>query len=521
MELPISPSAQRRKPKLSAFTPKQLRRFYEPIVLFKALNDISRESGRIRSPERYPNLQTDEDKFQSFLDKLALVCDRTKGGSTVTAVTVLDEDDSLKYIFGCNQLSAAKLDATTGFLQRLLRKTENFHRLKPIQKPGVQEEIRNLVLAFNRRRIEQYIIDLQKELGTCIESCSQIDYNDMSTVETSLKELALALGTTIDKKADEAEYLDICLHCLREIHAFKKATTDKFIDERATEGRLPDHKSMFCWSELRHNLSRLLAYEVAVETFIATEANWPELFQETTVKPVPSSRPDSNPLGKKSEEARNIIGRLDSDPLIIENYRNLASRLEGDPYLLNERIKKQCMKDSFRPIVHCEILVLNWVLVEYKEPSFFQNRRYIGTSKGSCKLCHRYVEAHPSTIKMRSTHGNVYANWKFPDLVKTEGNIGHRERQNMFNSMINAVRKDAFFILEEKAPTGKSHDSNTYTFVSHPEPDVEAEAGGSDTSEVDELAERLEAGLGFTNMSTKGSLESFDSDDEEGGTSLF
>ncbi|KAH7156422.1 hypothetical protein EDB81DRAFT_880741 [Dactylonectria macrodidyma] len=520
MELPTSPSAQRCKPGLLVFKPKQLRRFYEPIVLFKALSDISRESGRIRSPERFSSPLTDEERFQSFLDKLALVCDRTKGGSTVTAVTILDEDNGFTYVFGCNQLSVSKLEATTNFLQKLLRKVENFHRLKPIRTPGVQEDIRKLVLAFNRRRIELYMAALQEELGTCIESCSQIDYDDISTIERSLKELKSSIGITIDKKADEDEYLDSCLHCLQEINAFKRATTDNFIDERATEGRLPDHKSMSCWSELRHNLSRLLAYDAAVETFIATEAKWPELFQEIGVKPVPSSHPDSNPLGRKSEEAQSIIGRLASDPRIVEKYRNMASKLEGEPYLLNERIKEQCEKNSFKPIVHCEILVLNWVLVEHKEPLFFRKWAYIGTSKPSCKLCHRYIEAHPSSIKVRSTHGNVYPNWRFPDLAKTANNLGQRERQNMFNSMIDVVRKDAFFILEEKAPTGKSHDSNTYTFVSHLESDVEAEAAGSDTSGIDELTERLEAGLGFTNMSKVDNLESFDSDDEEGGTSL-
>ncbi|KAF7553771.1 hypothetical protein G7Z17_g3378 [Cylindrodendrum hubeiense] len=523
MDTTPTPSPQPGKSDLVVFKPKQLRRFYEPIVLFKALNDISRKWGRIRSPDRSPNPQTDDEEFQLFLDKLALVCDRKKGGTTVTAVTVLDHDeDALTYVIGCNQISAPAREKTSHFVLELLKKVEGFNNLEPLEKPGVRNGIRDFILAYNRPRIECYMNSLLKELGNCIESCSQIDFDDISQIERSLKELETSIGDGVDKKIAEAEYLESCLYCLQRIKEFQRAAPmNTFIDERATEGRLPDHKSMVCWSELRHNLARLLVYEKAVATFIATEAKWSELFQEVKVKSVASSRPDGNPLGKKSEEAQSVIGRMSSHAPTIAKYRKLSLNLEADPYLLNDRIKEQCDKVNFRPIVHCEVLVLNWILAEYTEPRFFRNWRYIGTSKGPCKLCHYYFEAHPSQVKIRPAHGNVYTSWRFADLTKAQGEAGVRGRQNIFNSMMDAVRKDAFLILEEKSPIGKSHDSNTYTFMSHPESDREVEVGGSDTSEVDNLIEQFEAGLSFTNTSTTDSLALSGSDDEEGGTSLF
>ncbi|KAH6990951.1 hypothetical protein BKA56DRAFT_667469 [Ilyonectria sp. MPI-CAGE-AT-0026] len=521
MDLTPPTSPQHGKSDLVLFKPKQLRRFYEPVVLFKALNDISRTLGRIRLPDRSPTPETDEEKFQLFLDKLALVCDREKRGSTVTAVAVLDqEEDVLTYVFACNQISTSGLEKTTNFVLELLKKVEGFNNLEPAEKIGVREDIRNLILAFNRPRVECYMRSVLQELENCIQSCNHIEYDDISQIERSLKELHRSIGDGVGKKTIEAEYLHSSLRCLRGINDFRKAPMINFIDERATEGRLPDHRTMFCWAELRHNLTRLLAYEKTVEIFVTTEAKWPELFQEIEVKAVISSRPDINPLGKKSEDAQSIIGRMSSDIRTIQKYRGLSLNLEAEPYQLNDRIAEQCQKRRFKPIVHCEVLLLNWILVKYTEPIFFQKWRYIGTSKGPCKLCYYYFEAHPSPIKVRPAHGNVYTSWRFPDLTSAQGDLGMRGRQTIFNSMIDAIRNDAFSILEEKSPIGKSHDSNTYTFVSHPESDCEVEAGGSESSEIEELVEQFDAGLGFTNtLKTDGHVMP-SSDDEEGGTSL-
>lgn len=179
MDLTPPTSPQRGKSDLVLFKRKHLRRFYEPVVLFKALNDISRTWGRIRLPDRSPTPETDEEKFQLFLDKLALVCDREKSGPTVTAVTVLDqEEDVLTYVFACNQISTPGLEKTKNFVLELLKKVEGFSNLEPTEKIGVREDIRNLILAFNRPRVECYIRSLLQELENCIESCNHIEYDD-------------------------------------------------------------------------------------------------------------------------------------------------------------------------------------------------------------------------------------------------------------------------------------------------------------------------------------------------------
>ncbi|KPM37387.1 hypothetical protein AK830_g9161 [Neonectria ditissima] len=523
-----SSSPETLSPDLVPFKPKQLRRFYEPVILFKALNDISRKQGNIRLPDHPPKPKTDAERFRLFLDKIASVCDQKKGGPNVTAVTILDQEDAFLYVFACNQVSLAGLKRKASFLSALLKKISGFKDLKPAEKNKARENIVNLILVFNRERIERYLKDLQGKLQDCLESCGLRDHDEVYKIERCLQGLKESIGNVeLDAIVDEADYLESCLYCLREIKAFQKATKKasktNFIDERADEGRASDHKSMACWSEFRHHSTRLLSYDRAVTTLVAAESEWPELFQEVKVQSVPSSRPSKNPLGRKSEDARSIarrMGRVEED---IDRYTELASRLEPEPYNVNGRIRSLCSadgeKDSFKPIVHCEVLVLDWILARKPEPEFFQGWRYIGTSKGTCKMCDYYFSADPSSIKVRPTHGNVYPKWRFPDLYRADGEAGVRRRQNIFNSMMENVRSDAVAILEDRSPIGKTNDSNTYNFQTETTSDLEVEAGESDPFESGDLAQQLTE-LSFTNTSTSDSLVLSDSDDEEGGTSL-
>ncbi|KAK7430186.1 hypothetical protein QQZ08_003371 [Neonectria magnoliae] len=523
-----SSSPQSSSQDLVPFKPKQLRRFYEPIVLFKALNDISRDQGNVRSPDHPQKPQNEAERFHLFLDKIASVCDQKKGGATVTAVTVLDQEDAFLYVFACNRVSAAGLLKKVGFLSSLLTKISGYKDLNTTEKTKAREDIVNFILVFNRPRIEVYLNGLRDDLRDCLKSCEQRNDDQIFKVERCLLQLEKSIrDINLDKSIIETDYLESCLYCLGKINDFrmatKKAGIANFIGKQADEGRVADYKSMACWSQFRHNLTRLQAYERAVTVFITAENEWPELFQEVKVLAVPSSQPLKNPLGKKSEEAQNIAGRMGDAQPEIERLKNLVRRLEPEPYGINARIRTLCGPDSFKPIVHCEVLVLNWILAQKTEPEFFKRCRYIGTSKGTCKMCHYYFEADPSSIKVRPTHGNVYTKWRFPDLYRADGNAGVARRQGIFNLMMDNIRRDAVSILEDRSPTGKTNDSGTYTFLSETRSDLEVEAGDSAPSEVEDLAEQLDAELSFTSTSTLDSLmisDSDDDDDEEGGTRL-
>lgn len=216
------------------------------------------------------------------------------------------------------------------------------------------------------------------------------------------------------------------------------------------------------WSELLHCISRLKAYDQAVDALIQANSEWPEVFQtdRLVIHHVSSSKRMTNPLGKKSMNVDNCIGRMTNDQSIMAQFRNFGANLQK--FQLNERIESQCMNETFRPFVHAEVLVYDWITTRGEESglSFFNGWKYIGASKPTCKLCDYFFDAVGGNIGRRSSHGNVYINWRLPDGYRAASSEG---RSSVYITMNNRIRDDAFKILSHKGSTGKPHDSDTYS----------------------------------------------------------
>jgi hypothetical protein len=208
-----------------------------------------------------------------------------------------------------------------------------------------------------------------------------------------------------------------------------------------------------------------------------------------------------------------------SDGASIERYRGLARSLEW--ISLDDRIMTQCTRSSFKPYVHSEVLVLEWVMAR-PNATFFHDWKYIGSSKGACQLCRYYFDAagQHNNIKTRPSHGNLYVNWRFPDIREPEKPSCKTRRQTIYNSMMARIREDAFSILVDKSSKGKKHDSSTHplTSVLYASTDIWTDTGAREIPDIDELGEQFSKGL--TLKSVIETIEESDADNEDGGTSL-
>ena len=207
-----------------------------------------------------------------------------------------------------------------------------------------------------------------------------------------------------------------------------------------------------------------------------------------------------------------------SNHAIKERYLAHARSLEW--VNLDDRVKSQCIRPNFTPYVHAEVLVLEWIMAQ-SNVVFFRDWRYIGSSKGACQLCRYYFDAtgQHSNIKTRPSHGNLYVNWRFPDLPELEDAFGRTRRQTILNSMMTRIREDAFKILVEKSSRGKRHDSSTHplTSVLYASTDVRTDGGARDLPDIVELGESFANGLSLrSRVNSMGS----DTDDEDGGILL-
>jgi hypothetical protein len=150
---------------------------------------------------------------------------------------------------------------------------------------------------------------------------------------------------------------------------------------------------------------------------------------------------------------------------LLDRYKELSSKIE-QMYPLDKEIAKEWERKATRPIVHAEILVLNWLENSGGTAGarFFHNWQYIGSSKPTCKLCHCYFTYHPSAVKVRGTHGNLYPSWRFPDRTDVHdvqtSEAALRERHNILQEMVGELRRDIQAALSDRLSSTKIHDSS-------------------------------------------------------------
>lgn len=148
-----------------------INKFYEPLVLLKAMNDEMTNLAEFVDPDDFNYRGDVKTIFQAFVYKLAHVCDSTpgNGGSTVTSIMLLrgSEGINVEYHLASNQRSADDLENVRAYIQYLL---ERVGRASASAKTSeLRKDLLNAVLWFNRPRINSYIGRLEIEIQRCID----------------------------------------------------------------------------------------------------------------------------------------------------------------------------------------------------------------------------------------------------------------------------------------------------------------------------------------------------------------
>ncbi|KAK1636395.1 hypothetical protein BDP81DRAFT_489910 [Colletotrichum phormii] len=410
----------------------------------------------------------------------------------------------MQYIFASNQRSSGDAESEVRIIQQLL---DRMGLQKPVDvrdddRSPLFRELLCSILLFHTQRITLYKSRLQQRLNQCIEDLKAKSF------EAGIFPTDQVKGVYGDPLLDELEYLktftraeepsndneEFALnseYLILAANGFLKSPMYESVIERTREGRFNESER---WCELQHFIGRLSSYHVAVRGIISSRRRLhPDLFENFEILWLPSSSPMKNPINtlqshmtvktqQKRRSAESIIRRMMSNTADRDATLEQANTLQVCG--LNESISRQCQRTSFHPIVHCEILLLHYLCREYcgdlHHIPFFDDARYIGCSKPTCRLCEYYFAAHNSDIRVRSGHKNVYSNWTVPNLF-VDNSIEANERDNLLDRVISKIREDALRALRERTSDGKRHDSNTHssypTFQS-PEANAQTNMGG-------------------------------------------
>ncbi|KAF7548218.1 hypothetical protein G7Z17_g7216 [Cylindrodendrum hubeiense] len=458
----MSPSTV--EPEIIPMKSRVIHKFYEPLVLLSALNSATRETAVPVNVMASIDADDDKEVFQAFVYKLGHVCDRVKGdyGATITSFYVLQDqnnEDQVHYWFASNQRTHEELEYTKAHVEGLLNKVKNASGDTSRQR-SVFKALLSDVLIFNRPRVGYYISKMMEHATKCISMCLDIPDEKEPMIGEILEVLVDLIDFDTSANTSDQVFAERCHQIIIMLERLPLSPSGRAIAERAAEGRMPGVPSEECWSDLQHMINRTVAYAQSVRFMLKAKSNWPKLFKHFDVSYYESSARMPRPFRNKSQTAEGIVGRMTRKTETMTTFRAFVLHLQM--FDLDKLIQTEYRRESFRPIVHSEVLLLDQLdkkgLLEKR--FFFNGWMYIGSSKPTCKLCDHFFEKYPAKIGRRPTHGNMYLSWRFPDVLKSQGDEGVQKRHDMLERVLQKVREEAFDIVKMKSPSSYRRDDS-------------------------------------------------------------
>lgn len=167
--LPLDMTAEEPVPTTSKATHK----FYEPIILYEALIDAVKHTAKPPAPEPNINIEDPKQVFCAFVNKLSHVCDKKRGGDTVTSFAVLKDQHNparAHFVFAANRQTVSELGVTAAYVRSLLQKIDQAPDGE-VNQHNVRSSLLYHILRFNRPRVSFYLRNLRSQATACLESC--------------------------------------------------------------------------------------------------------------------------------------------------------------------------------------------------------------------------------------------------------------------------------------------------------------------------------------------------------------
>lgn len=179
-----------------------LKRFYEPIVFFLALTMACKHNQVHKVLNTAPsiNVETPDQLFRDYVNKLCQICDSRPKGSTITAMSILQHPDHIEYRFASNQRDEEDEQRAKEFLLDILRTLRDWS--KPTHSL-VKTRLLRKIIAFNRARLQLYIRFLSSSTDQCLELSKVQEISE--ELPEKLGKLQKILSGVNNKSLDEKE----------------------------------------------------------------------------------------------------------------------------------------------------------------------------------------------------------------------------------------------------------------------------------------------------------------------------
>lgn len=244
----------------------------------------------------------------------------------------------------------------------------------------------------------------------------------------------------------------------------RKSDNMKLITTRGLPADGESHRStlVMTYVGLRHVLGRLASHVRAPKMVILDARRHQNIFDEgvSTVKKVatPESVPSPAPNGKVTPAS--IMNRMASSGGHRMRMYQDAMAFMDQKLQIGDKIRETYAKEDFRPIVHCEVQVLEHFYENCLRFAF--NDRSVACSKPACYCCHLYFKAHPAAPEEPRSHQKIWLNWGPPLIPGGDRDAARYPHQrDILNRMVETIRKEALNQIERKVTDMGFHPDST------------------------------------------------------------
>ncbi|KAM3458995.1 hypothetical protein MY3296_000142 [Beauveria thailandica] len=434
-------------------------------LLYEAVNETCRAGTEAAYSSGVAGQEESLSDTETFLCKLAQICDSQKGGDTITALACLTGRDGLEYILCSNSRQDSELNECVRFLTKLL----NHVMMNPdkLQAKALRKQVLWRILKFNIGRVSLYLKALFVMVDMCINDCYTRGEGHHSPALRYLLAIAERCTFEIDMSStenSESLFLSSCENLINIIQDVKAKGLSRILDTRAD---VPSNRN---WSQLRHLFGRLHSYRQAADTIIAASVRRPDLLTNFTVQFV-SSAPPARSLVPRGMRLRQLLCSAFPEGFVAGCAEDLAElEHRGLPDVLAALQHRHRTKTA----VHCEVLLHGYLDDQGRlsPPQFLDGACFIATSKPPCKLCHVYFSATALNtgrpFRLRAPHLNMYARWRLPDVDAADSDTAAaaaaaQDRDSVLEDMVEQMQSDTVALLRDKRATWRRNDSRTDT----------------------------------------------------------
>ncbi|TQV90614.1 hypothetical protein IF1G_10766 [Cordyceps javanica] len=429
-------------------------------LLYEAVNETCRAGADAVYSSGATGQEESLSDTETFLCKLAQVCDSQKGGDTITALACLRGRHGLEYTICSNSRPDSELNECVKFLTKLL----NYISMNPnaLQPKALRKQVLWRILKFNIGRVSFYLKALFPIVAQCIDDCHRLEDGHQSAALKHLLAIHDRCNFEIDMASTENSEPLFLSSCESLINIYQDAMPKGLAVVLDSRGRMAGH-GHGNWSQLRHLLGRLHSYRQAADTIIGASLVRPELFRGFAVQYVPSAAPARSlvPRGAPLGQLLRLAFPPDEPPPLLGDVDELELERAG---LLQDTVSALQRRGrrgrGSRTAVHCEAQLHGYLHNQgLTSPSqFLDGSCFIATSKPPCKLCHVYFDALSGTgFRVRAPHLNMYPRWRLPDLDDADG------RAEVLEDMIEQMQDDTTSLLRSRRAQWRRNDSRTDT----------------------------------------------------------